>query len=134
MMCLVSFRLHTLSASSHSSLEKSLQMSKIQQYSSVQFSRSVVSTLWPHGLQHDRPPCPSPINRQDLINKDNIQPWCNPFPIWNQSVAPCPVLTLASWPAYRFLRRQVRWSGISVSWRIFHSFLWSTHQRLWCSQ
>ena len=27
---------------------------------------------------------------------DNIQPWCNPFPIWNQSVAPCPVLTVAS--------------------------------------
>ena len=30
-----------------------------------------------------------------------------PFPIWNQSVVPCPVLTVASWPAYRFLRRQV---------------------------
>ena len=23
---------------------------------------------------------------------DNIQPWCNPFPIWKQSVVPCPVL------------------------------------------
>ena len=33
-----------------------------------------------------------------------------PFPIWNQSVVPCPVLTVASWPAYRFLKRQVRWS------------------------
>ena len=30
-----------------------------------------------------------------------------------------PVLTLASWPAYRFLRRQVRWSSIPTSWRIF---------------
>ena len=29
--------------------------------SSVQFSRSVVSdSLWPHGLQQARPPCPSP--------------------------------------------------------------------------
>ena len=38
------------------------------------------------------------------LNKqgDNIQPWCTAFPIWNQSVVPCPVLTLASWPAYRF--------------------------------
>ena len=28
----------------------------------VQFSHSVVSDpLWPHGLQHARPPCPSPI-------------------------------------------------------------------------
>ena len=51
---------------------------------------------------------------------------CTPFPIWNQSVVPCPVLTIASWLAYRFLRRQVRWSGILTSWRIFHSLLWST--------
>ena len=42
---------------------------------------------------------------------DNIQPWCTPFPIWNQSVVPCPVLTVASWPAYRFLKEagQVVW-------------------------
>ena len=55
------------------------------------------------------------------LNKqgDNIQPWRTPFPIWNQSVVPCPVLTVASWPAYRFLRRQVRWSGITISLRIF---------------
>ena len=54
------------------------------------------------------------------LNKqgDNIQPWRPPFPIWNQSVVPCPVLTVASWPAYRFLRRQVRWSGIPISFRI----------------
>ena len=49
---------------------------------------------------------------------DNIQPWCTPFQIWNQSVVPCPVLIVASRPAYRFLRRQIRWSGISISWRI----------------
>ena len=57
------------------------------------------------------------------LNKqgDNIQPWCTPFPIWNQSVVLCPVLTVASWPAYEFLRRQVRWSGIPISSRIFHS-------------
>ena len=33
---------------------------------------------------------------------------------------------VASWPAYRFLRRQVRWSGIPISLRIFLSLLWST--------
>ena len=48
-----------------------------------------------------------------------MQPWCTPFPIWNQSFVPCPVLTVASWPAYRFLKRQVRWSGIPLSFRIF---------------
>ena len=58
------------------------------------------------------------------LNKqgDSIQPWRTPFPIWNQSVVPCPVLIVASRPAYRFLRRQVRWSGIPISLRIFHSF------------
>ena len=31
------------------------------------------------------------------LNKhsNNIQPWHTPFPIWNQSVVPCPVLTVA---------------------------------------
>ena len=49
---------------------------------------------------------------------DNIQPWRIPFPILNQFV-PCLVLTVASWPAYRFLRLQVSWSGIPISLRIF---------------
>ena len=55
--------------------------------------------------------------------RDSIQPWHTPFPIWNQCVVPCPVLTIASWPAYRFVKRQVRWSGIPISFRIFHSLL-----------
>ena len=65
------------------------------------------------------------------LNKQggNIQPWRTPFPIWNQSVVSCPVLTVASWPAYRFLKRQVRWSGIPISFRIFHRLLWSTQSR-----
>ena len=64
------------------------------------------------------------------LNKqgDNIQPWHSPFPIWNNSIVPCPVLTVASWPAYRFLRRQ---SGglVFSSLRIFHSLLWSTQSK-----
>ena len=62
------------------------------------------------------------------LNKqgDNIQSWHYPFPIWNQSVVPCLLLTVASWLAYRFLRRQVSWSGIPISFKIFHSLLWST--------
>ena len=65
------------------------------------------------------------------LNKqgDNIEPWHTPFPIWKQSVVPCLVLTVASWPDYRFLRRQVRWSGIPISSRIFHSLLWSTESK-----
>ena len=55
------------------------------------------------------------------LNKqgNSLQPWHTLFPIWNQSVVPCPVLTVASWPAYRFLRSQARCSGIPISWRIF---------------
>ena len=67
------------------------------------------------------------------LNKqgDNIQPWCTPFPIWNQSVVPCPVLTIASWPAYRFLKRQVRWSGIPISFRIFQFINKQFSNKLW---
>ena len=65
------------------------------------------------------------------LNKqgDNIQPWNSRFPILNQTVVPCSVLTVASLPAYRFLRRQVRWSGIPISSRIFHSLLWTTESK-----
>ena len=62
---------------------------------------------------------------------DNIQPWRTLFPIWNQCVVPCPVLTVVSWPSYKFLRRQVRWSGIPISLRIFHSSLWRHNWTQW---
>ena len=39
---------------------------------------------------------------------DNIQPWRTPFPIWNQSAVPCPVLTVASLQAHRFLKKRGR--------------------------
>ena len=60
---------------------------------------------------------------------DNIQPLCTPFPILNQFIVPCPVLTVVSCPAYRFLRRQVRWSGIPIPLRIFHTLLLSTQSK-----
>ena len=65
------------------------------------------------------------------LNKqgDNIQSWCTPFPIWNQSIVPCAVLSVASCPAYWILRRQVRWSSIPVTLKIFHSLLCSTQSK-----
>ena len=68
-----------------------------------------------HPAQHFMTYSAYKLNKQG----DNTQPWSTPFPIWNQSVVPCLVLTIASWSAYRFLRRQVRCSGIPISWRIF---------------
>ena len=43
-----------------------------------QFSRSVMSdSLWPHGLQHDRLPCPSPTPRA-YSNSCPSSRWCHP--------------------------------------------------------
>ena len=48
------------------------------QFSSVQFSHSVMSSsLWPHRLQHARPPCPSPTLRV-YPNSCPLSRWCHP--------------------------------------------------------
>ena len=45
--------------------------------SSVQFSRSVESdSLWPHGLQHTSPPCPSPTSGV-YPNSCPLSQWCH---------------------------------------------------------
>ena len=47
-------------------------------FSSVQFSRSVMSNfLWPHELQHARPPCPSPTPGVHP-NPSPLSRWCRP--------------------------------------------------------
>ena len=61
------------------------------------------------------------------LNKqgNSRQPCPASFSILNQSVVIYWVLTVASWPAYQFLRRQIRWSGIPISLRAFHNLSWS---------
>ena len=55
-------------------------------YCSVQFSLSVVSnSLWPHGLQHTRLPCPSPTPGA-YSNSCPLHWWCHP--IISSSVVP----------------------------------------------
>ena len=51
---------------------------------------------------------PTLTSIHDSWKNHSLDYWHTPFPIWNQSVVPCPVLTVASWPAHRFLKRQVR--------------------------
>ena len=64
-----------------------------------------------------------------MLNKqgDNIQPWHTPFPIWDQSAVPCPVLTVAFWSDKRRLytwtlpdgqhRNQIDYILCSQRWR-----------------
>ena len=53
---------------------------------SVQFSRSVMSkSLWPHGLQHTKPPCPSPTPGV-YSNSCPLSQWC--YPTISSSVVP----------------------------------------------
>ena len=75
----------------------------------VQFSSSVVSdSLWPHGLQHTRPPCPSPTPGV-YSNSCLSSQWCHPT--ISSSVVPFSSL-LQSFPASgSFLRSQLFASG-----------------------
>ena len=62
----------------YSCLENSTERGASVQFSSVQFSHSVVSnSLWPHGLQHARPPCPLPTPRV-YPNSCPLSWWCHP--------------------------------------------------------
>ena len=66
------------------------------QFSSFQSSHSVVSdSLWPHGLQHARPPCPSPTPRV-YSNSCPLSWWCHPAILFSVFLFFC---CLQSFPA-----------------------------------
>ena len=78
-------------------------------YSSVQFNLSVMcDSLRPHGLQHARPPCPSPTPGV-YSNSCPSSQWC--YPVISFSVVPFSSC-LQSFPASgSFLMRQLFTSG-----------------------
>ena len=78
------------------------------QFSSVQFSRSVMSdSLQPHELQHTRLPCPPPIHRASSNSHPSSQ-WCHP----TISSSVIPLSCLQSFPASgSFLMSQFFASG-----------------------
>ena len=86
--------------------------------SSVQFSCSVISdSLWPHGLQHSRPPCPSPTPRA-CLNSCPLSQWC--YPTISSSVIPfssCPQSSPASgsFPMSQFFTSGSQSIGVSTS-------------------
>ena len=74
-------------------------MKNLVQFSSVQFSHSVMSdSSWPHGSQHTRSPCPSPTPRV-YSNSSPLSWWCHP--IISYSVVPFSSC-LQSFPASGF--------------------------------
>ena len=85
-------------------MQQTPNAAKINQFSSVQFSRSVVSdSLRPHGLQHTRPPYPSPTSRV-YSNTCPLSQWCHPT--ISSSVAPSP-------PAFNLSQHQGLFKWVS---------------------
>ena len=110
--CMLSFR-PTFSLSSFTFIKKlfsSSSLSAIRVVSSAYLRLLIflVAILIPAYVSSS--PAPVMMYSAYKLNKqgDNIKPWHTPFPIWNQSAVPCPVLTFAFWLAYRFLKKQVR--------------------------
>ena len=57
-------------------LQNELKMTRLDSSRSVQFTLSVVSaSLRPHGLQHAKPPCPSPTPA--YLNPCPLSRWCH---------------------------------------------------------
>ena len=73
---------------------------------SVQFSHSVMSnSLWPHGVQHTRLPCPSPTPGA-YSNSCSLSQWCHPAV--TSSVVPF-LSCLQSFPASNESALRIRW-------------------------
>jgi len=85
---------------------------------SVQFSHSVVSdSLWPHGLQHARPPCPSPTpGVYSLMSTELVMPS-------NHLILCHPLLLLPSiFPSIRVFSNE---SVLCIRWSKYWSFIFS---------
>ena len=88
------------------------------QFRSVQLSHSVVSdSLWPHGLQHARRPCPTPSSGA-YTNSCPLSWWCHP------TISSChPLLLLPSlFPSIRLFSNE---SVLHIRWPKYWSFSFS---------
>ena len=85
----------------------------------MQFSHSVVSdSLQPHGLQHSRPPCPSP-NSQSLLKLMSIESVI----LSNHLTLCCPLLLLPSiFPSIRVFSNE---SVLHIRWPKYWGFSFS---------
>ena len=87
-------------------------------FSSVQLSHSVVSnSLWPHGLQHARPPCPSPTP-EVYSNSCPLSRWCHP----TISNLCHPLLMPSIFPSIRVFSNE---SNLRLRWPKYWSYSFS---------
>ena len=90
----------------------------ISQFNSVQFSHSVVSnSLRPHGLQHPRPPCPSPTPRVHPNQCPSSQ-WCHPTissSVSSYSSCPQSLPASGSFPMSQLFTSGGQSTGVSAS-------------------
>ena len=107
-------------------LTERYSIGNMSQYA-LQFSCSVVSdSLLPHGLQHTRLPCPSPLPEFTQIHVHQVSDVILPsFPL-------CPLLLLPSiFPSIGVFSNKsvlrIRWPKYGLSWllnsKLFYSFL-----------
>ena len=89
----------------------------VVQFSSVQFSHSVVSdSLRPHEPQHTRPPCPSPTPRVHPNPCPSSQ-WCHPT--ISSTVIPSPLPASGSFPMSQLFTSGGQSIGVSASASVF---------------
>ena len=82
----------------------------------AQFSHSIVpDSLWPHGLQHTRPPCPSPTHGA-CSNSWALSQWCHPS--ISSSVIPFSSC-LQSFPSIRVFSNE---AVLHIRWPKYWSF------------
>ena len=91
-------------------------MRKLRLTKPSQFSPSVVSdSLWPHGLQHSRLPCPSPTPRA-YSNSCPLSRWCHPTVLSSVTpFSPC----LQSFPSSGYFSNEL---VLRIRWPKYWSF------------
>ena len=90
----------------------------VGQFSSVHFSRSVVShSLWPHESQHARPPCPSPTPG---VHSDSC-----PSSRWYHAAISFSVVSFSSCPQSLPVSGSFPMSQLRMRWPNYWSFSFS---------
>ena len=90
-------------------LEQKYQVKREYKFNSVQFSCSVMSdSLQPCGLQHTRPPCPSPTPRA----------YSNSCPLNCDAIQPSHPLSSPSPPAFNLSQHQGLFKWVSSSHQV----------------